>query len=72
MRKTMQVLSQFGKLLDKLPEHIRVAPVGRAISLSYEPGRAATVSDKQWQTHKAFFANESNLHRFSVRLDSQN
>ena len=36
------------------------------------PGRAASVSHKQGQTHKAFFANEANLHGFSIRLNGQN
>jgi hypothetical protein len=71
MGKTMQLLLQSGTLLDKLPECIGIAPVRRAISLGYESGRAAMVSHKQRQTHKALFANEADLHGFSVRLNGQ-
>src|SRR5260370_35313021 len=71
LAETVQLLFQLGALPNQLPECLRVAPVGRAISLGYQSRGTAAVSHKQWQTDEPFVANKPTVTKFPTGLNAK-
>ena len=72
LAKTLHLPLQRRILCDEFSERLGIAPVRCAVSLDHHSGRAASVSHQQGQTGESLVADETNLHRFSVRLNCQN